>query len=79
MSNIPPCPHCGVIDSVYRNVRASGYTKEYFDTLEYSGEMPNTDTLRFTHPKRLRCCRCHKVRRDVKIEDDNYLLRIEML
>ncbi len=74
MSKIPPCPHCGAEDSVYRNVRVSGYTKELFDELEYGGEMPNTDMLKYSHAKTLRCVKCGKIRRDVTIADERYLM-----
>ena len=71
---MPPCPHCGSRDSVYRNVRVSGYTNELFDELEYGGEMPNTDMLKYSHSKTLRCVTCGKIRRDVIILDEQFLM-----
>lgn len=77
MSIMPSCPHCGAADSVYRNVRVSGYTQELFDELEYGGEMPNTDMLKYSKPKILRCVKCGKIRRDVIIVDEQYLMLAE--
>jgi len=72
--NMPSCPHCGLTDSVYRNVRVSGRIKELFDELEYGGEMPNSDAIFYSHPKTLRCLTCKKIRRDVMIVDEQYLI-----
>ena len=74
MTKTPSCPHCGSEDCVYRNVRVSGYTEELFDELEYGGDMPNTDNLKYSHPKTLRCITCRKIRGDVIIADGACLM-----
>ena len=74
MSKMPPCPHCGSPDSVFRNVRVSGWTIELFDEIEYGGEIPNTDMLNYSHSRTLWCITCRKVRRDVIIVDEQYLM-----
>ncbi len=71
---IPSCPHCGSEDSVYRNVRASGYTQEIFGEVGYGGDMPAADTINFSHPKTLRCVQCNKIRKDLIVNEDHYLL-----
>ena len=74
MESMPICPHCGSSDSVYRNVRVSGYAGEFFDEIGYGGDIPNTDQLNYGHPKTLRCTACQKIRKDVITVDYNYLM-----
>ena len=67
--NIPNCPHCGVSNCLVRNVRASGWCKEYYYN-DYDGDgigetEIDTDGLCFTRPKRIRCAECGKIRTDV--------------
>ena len=65
MDRIAPCPHCGVSDMVFANVRACGWCSKLYNL---AGEAVETDTdgLWFTDTKTLRCAGCGKVRRDVE-------------
>lgn len=62
--DLPPCPHCGALDFVYRNIRVYGWVKEYFDL---SGEVDvlDLDDMQATNHLTFRCCACRKVRQDV--------------
>ena len=64
---LPPCPHCGKRGSVYRNVRAYGWCEEWFDEEGYR-DCIETDGLRFSQTRCLRCEHCGKVRHDLKVE-----------
>ena len=66
MSELPPCPHCGLKTGVYTNVRAYGWCQEYFDECGIQVEM-GTDDLLFSTSQTVRCDNCMKIRRDLMV------------
>lgn len=61
---IPPCPHCGVVDAVVSNERAFGWAERQWYP---DGQVElYTDRVNFSHSGILRCSKCYKVRRDLK-------------
>lgn len=61
---IEKCPHCGLANGIYRNVRAFGWCQEYFDLDGNNLEM-GTDTLHFTNSKLFRFEDCNKIIRTI--------------
>lgn len=73
---IKPCPHCGVADEVYVNIRAFGWAQEYFG-LDGMSESMQIDQVQYTNSDTLRCASCQKVRRDLEIVLDSNSTRVQ--
>lgn len=69
---IPPCPHCGKEDFVFRNIRMYGWAQEFFNLAGQVEEL-NLDKARSSSSKTLRCCYCGKIRRDLEIVMQNWI------
>lgn len=64
---LPPCSHCGSPET-YINAQARGPASHFFDRL---GNFIETgyDRLWFDASHVVRCAGCHKIRRDLQVEE----------
>ena len=72
---LPPCPKCGVIAGIYRNVRLWGWGEEHFGTDGEQVELLIGEGLQVSNTKTVRCEECSEIRRDVVVRQGRVMAK----
>lgn len=70
--DIPICPHCGKTSETYRCGVAKGSMQKFYNS-EGAVIMDEYDRMWFDMSDIIRCSKCNKIRKDLKI-DDHYIV-----